>query len=103
MVDAALTTETLDRTRPEQRSGGADVVFRVLTQAAAALVLILFVGLIVALALGAWPAIKTYGFSFLITQTWNPATEHFGALAAIYGTLVSSFLAMLIALPMGIG
>ena len=103
MVDAALTTDTLDRARPVQRSGAREAAFRLLTLTAAGLVLVLFAGLIVALAIGAWPAIKAFGFSFLTTQTWNPATEHFGALAAIYGTLISSFVAMLIALPVGIG
>ena len=103
MVEAALTTDTLERAPPVQRSGARETVFRLLTALAAGLVLVLFAGLIVALAIGAWPAIRTFGFSFLTTQTWNPATEHFGALAAIYGTLISSFVAMLIALPVGIG
>jgi phosphate transport system permease protein len=103
MVDAALTTDMLDNPRPTSRSGSMEAGFRLLTWAAALLVLILFAGLIVALTIGAWPSIRLFGFSFLVSQTWNPATEHFGALAPIYGTLMSSFLAMLIALPVGIG
>src|ERR1051325_1336150 len=44
-----------------------------------------------------------FGFGFLTTQVWNPVTEHFGALASMYGTLITSALAMLVALPVGIG
>lgn len=53
----------------------------------------------------AWPAITTYGFSFLSTSAWNPVVgrEQFGALPVIYGTLVSSFIALLIAIPLGLG
>ena len=49
------------------------------------------------------PAFKAFGFGFLTSEAWNPVTEKFGALASIYGTLVTSALAMLIAVPVGIG
>ena len=45
---------------------------------------------------------RTFGFGFLVTEAWNPVTEKFGALAPIYGTLVTSFIAMLIAVPVGL-
>jgi phosphate transport system permease protein len=51
---------------------------------------------------GSLPAIREFGFGFLISQRWNPVTENFGALAPIYGTLVTSFIAMLIAVPVGL-
>jgi len=66
-------------------------------------VVAIFLGVLIALLNGAWPAIKTFGFSFLWTEKWNPVTEKFGALAPIAGTLISSFLAMAIAVPVGIG
>jgi phosphate transport system permease protein len=66
-------------------------------------VLIIFAGLVASLGIGAWPAVKTFGPAFLTTQTWNPVTEHFGALASIYGTLVTSALAMVVAVPVRIG
>jgi phosphate transport system permease protein len=102
MVDTALTYRTV-QTRPRPRFARSDPAFRQLTYAAAVTVLVIFAGLIGSLAIGAWPAFKTFGFNFLTTQTWNPVTEHFGALASIYGTLISSALAMVVAVPVGIG
>jgi phosphate transport system permease protein len=51
----------------------------------------------------AWPAIKQFGLSFIWTETWDPVTETFGALAFIYGTLITSLIALLIAAPLSIG
>ena len=59
-------------------------------------------GVIISLILGSLPAFNAYGFSFVTTEVWNPVTEKFGALAPIYGTLVTSFIAMLIAVPVGL-
>ena len=80
-----------------------DATFRRLTLAAAATVLILLGGVIVSLLIGAWPALRTFGPGFLIEESWNPVTEQFGALATIYGTLVTSLIAMAIAVPIGLG
>jgi len=79
-----------------------DMVFRHLTRASAILVLIILSGVIIALIKGSVPALQAFGFNFLIEQRWNPVTEKFGALAPIYGTLVTSFIAMLIAVPLGL-
>jgi phosphate transport system permease protein len=79
-----------------------DKVFRYLTGAAAVLVLIILSGVIIALINGSLPALQAFGFDFLLEERWNPVTEKFGALAAIYGTLVTSFIAMLIAVPVGL-
>lgn len=79
-----------------------------------------FIGLTLAFALGiglilvaiaiiitwrAWPAIQTYGIGFLFSSSWNPVKgrEEFGALPVIYGTLVSSLISLVIAIPLGIG
>ena len=79
-----------------------DIVFRHLTRAAAFGVLLLLSGVIVALIDGSLPALRAFGFGFLASERWNPVTENFGALAPIYGTLVTSFIAMLIAVPVGL-
>src|SRR4051794_1736822 len=73
-----------------------DSAFRLLTQCAAMAVLVVLGGVILSLVLGSIPAIREFGFSFLASQSWNPVTDKFGALAAVYGTLVTSILAMII-------
>src|SRR5262247_1127910 len=78
------------------------MLFRVLTRAAAVGVLALLGGVIIALISGSLPALRTFGLGFLTSDRWNPVTENFGALAPIYGTLITSFIAMLIAVPIGL-
>ncbi len=80
-----------------------DSGFRLLTLSAAVAVLLILGGVIASLVVGSIPALKAFGFDFLTTQTWNPVTEKFGALAAIYGTLVTSAIAMIFAVPIGLG
>jgi len=80
-----------------------DAIFRGLMFCAALLILLIVGGMIVALALKSLPAIRQFGISFLTTQQWNPIKNEFGALPFIFGTLVSSALALLIAIPLGIG
>jgi phosphate transport system permease protein len=80
-----------------------DNSFRLLTLSAALAVLLILGGVIGSLIIGSLPAIKTFGFGFLTTQTWNPVTEKFGALAPIYGTLATSAVAMIFAVPVGLG
>src|SRR5579862_3216967 len=86
-----------------KREAGAEVVFRWLTIGSAALVLFLLAGVMVALCYGGWPAIRTFQFAFLTREVWNPVTEQFGALAALYGTVITSLVAMLIAVPLAFG
>ena len=80
-----------------------DQQFRFLTLASAWAVLVLLGGVIGSLIIGSLPALRTFGLPFLWTETWNPVTEKFGALAPIYGTVVTSLIAMLIAVPVGFG
>ena len=82
---------------------GFDRIFRSVSMLSAVAVLVMFAGIMAALIYGAWPALTTFGFSFLWTEIWNPVTQKFGAVAPIYGTVVTSFIAMLIAVPVGIG
>jgi phosphate transport system permease protein len=87
-----------------QRAGSiGDATFRALTFLFALLVLLILGGVIVALVDGALPALRTFGFSFVVTEVWNPVTEKFGALAPIYGTLVTSAIAMLVGIPVAFG
>src|SRR5579863_10404115 len=97
-----VTAEATARARAFDRLRLSDVAFRHLTRAAALGVLVLLSGVIVALIDGSLPALRTFGFGFLIGERWNPVTEKFGALAPIYGTLVTSLIAMLIAVPVGL-
>jgi phosphate transport system permease protein len=80
-----------------------DSLFRGTTIFFAILVLALLGGVIITLAVGAWPALSTFGFNFLVTQVWDPNSDRFGALAPIYGTIVTSLLAMLIGVPVSFG
>lgn len=80
-----------------------NLLFLNLTRAAAVLVLVLLGGVMLALIEGASPALREFGFGFITSQSWNPVTEKFGALAPIYGTIVTSLIAMLIAVPVGLG
>jgi phosphate transport system permease protein len=78
-------------------------VFRSATLVAAILVLVILGGVGASLVHGSLPALSHFGFSFVTRSIWNPVTEKFGALAAIYGTLVTSVIAMAIAVPVGFG
>jgi phosphate transport system permease protein len=80
----------------------ADKGFQILTHATALAVLALLGGIIIALMIGFMPALRAFGLGFLTTQKWNPVTEQFGALAPIYGTIVTSTIAMAIAVPVGL-
>ncbi|HVH82209.1 MAG TPA: phosphate ABC transporter permease PstC, partial [Stellaceae bacterium] len=87
--------------RPAGHAG--DGIFRGLTIFFATLVLLILGGVIVSLIYGAWPALRKFGFGFVVNSAWNPVTDNFGAVAPIYGTLVTSFIAMLIGIPVAFG
>ena len=108
MVDVALRADAVEtyavasRAKALNRLRIADVLFRVLTRVAAIAVLVILGGVIISLIDGSLPALRAFGLNFLFEERWNPVTEKFGALAPIYGTLVTSFIAMLIAVPVGL-
>lgn len=79
-----------------------DAGFRWLTAVCAALLPLLVLGLLVELVWHSWPAIRRFGVHFLVSQTWNPVLQEFGAASSIYGTLVSTIIAMLIAVPLSL-
>ena len=80
-----------------------DMVFRNTTRLFAFFVFAVLAGIILTLLIGSLPAIKTFGFPFLVSTEWNPVTEKFGALVPIFGTLVTSFIALLIGVPVSFG
>ena len=80
-----------------------DVGFKNLAISLASIVALILLAILVVVFQGGLPAIVRYGWQFLITSNWNPVDDEYGAGAAIYGTLVTSLLSLLIAVPLGIG
>lgn len=80
-----------------------DRAFREVTRSFALLVVLILVLIVGTLLLQSLPAIKAFGWRFFTSSTWNPVTEQFGALVPIYGTIVTSFLALLMAVPISFG
>jgi len=109
MVDVTLHLPTSSTEAEAERAKilgklrRGDAVFRSVTLGAAVSVLVILGAVFVSLVDGAAPAFQAYGLGFITTQSWNPVTEKFGALAPIYGTLLTSALAMLFAVPIGLG
>jgi phosphate transport system permease protein len=108
VVDVALQgaavsqSAAVSRARILNKLRATDAAFFQATRGAAIGVLVILGGVIVSLFIGAWPALHEFGLSFLTQQRWNPVTEKFGALAPIYGTVVTSLIAMAIAVPLGL-
>jgi phosphate transport system permease protein len=82
---------------------GGDGVFRGTLRGAALVVIGLVAAMVVTMTITAWPAITTFGVRFLYTSSWDPVQDEFGALPFIYGTIVSSLLALVMAVPLGLG
>jgi phosphate transport system permease protein len=108
LVDVALEAQNLAHPPVASRSKAlaklrlVDAAFFQVTRGCALAVLVILGGIIVSLIYGATPALRQFGFGFLVNERWNPVTENFGAAAPVYGTLVTSFIAMLIAVPIGL-
>lgn len=86
-----------------KRGQFADALFFNLTRAFAAITLALLVGIVLSLTWSALPSIKEFGFGFLTSSDWNPPAEKFGALVPMYGTIVTSLIALVVALPISFG
>lgn len=93
----AITAESL------KRQYFYDVLFRNTTRFFAFLVLLILLGIIASLVWGGWLSIKTFGFGFFTSSAWNPVTGEFGAAVPIYGTLVTSSIALVIGVPVSFG
>jgi phosphate transport system permease protein len=110
-IETAMTAQTDPLARrepppPATRRGAPpwqDRAFERATMCFALFVLVTLVGIIGALAWAAVPAFENFGLSFFVTNVWNPVTMKFGALAPIYGTLVTSAIALLIGVPVSFG
>ncbi len=109
-----MNTQVKDTISPQVNSGtlrerlarmipAGDKVFPKMSLLFALVVIGILVGMIVVLGIDALPAIKEFGWSFFTSQTWDPVTEEYGALPAIAGTLLSSFIGLLIAVPVSLG
>jgi phosphate transport system permease protein len=80
-----------------------DRLFLIAAYAAGLFVLALLGTIIVLLFIGGLPAFRAFGFGFFYSSAWNPVTERFGALVSVYGTIASSLLALLMAVPLAFG
>src|ERR1700757_2079501 len=104
---SAITVEQSDaiqpataRMSPPSRFGGKAFYWLTLSMAFAVVLLVVFIGW--ELGSGSWQAIQKFGFRFLTASMWDPVAEEFGALPFIYGTAVSSLIALIIAVPLSI-
>ncbi len=86
-----------------KRQRWLDLLFQNVTLLFAFIVLALLAGILISLFVGALPAIKAFGFKFLVSDAWNPVTDEFGALVPIVGTLATSIVALLIGIPVSFG
>ncbi len=102
-VETSFTSAVVDRTRALKRFALTDAFFRSLTRICAISVLVILGAIMFSLVEGSWLALSTFKLDFVTTEVWNPVTIKFGALSPIYGTLITSFLSMLIAVPLGLG
>ena len=99
-IQASLAAKRL---RFGRRTGVSDAVFSNLTLVFAIVIVALLLALVAILLIDAWPAISRFGLSFISSTTWDPVKQVFGALPAIYGTLLSSMIALIIAVPVSLG
>ena len=101
-MQQTVTADPTGLRRAPVRAVG-DAVFAAIARAAGGFVLLLLGGIIVVLAVGGVSAFRKFGPSFVITDSWDPVHEHFGALVSIFGTVVTSALAILLAVPLAFG
>jgi len=97
----ATSPDASFRTPP--KGAALDPLFKAACLACATALLAALSGIIVSLAIGGWPAFAKFGLGFFFSTDWNPVTEQFGAAGPIVGTLVTSVLALLMALPLAFG
>ena len=96
-------TTIFDRARALARFKSGDQLFHAMTFAAALFVLLLLGGVIASLVWGSIPAIQAFGFGFITGTQWDAVNDQFGAAVAIYGTIITSVIALAIAIPIGLG
>jgi phosphate transport system permease protein len=84
-------------------SGWGDIAFRVVLTAFALTIPLGFLALVARLTVSSWPTIREFGFRFLVTSTWDPVANVYGAAPMIFGTLYSSLIALVLAVPLALG
>ncbi len=89
--------------RPAVGGAWVDRLFGWAARGAALITLALLGGIMVSLFIGAWPAIHAYGLGFLFSTTWDPVANEYGGLVMVYGTLATSLIALVIAVPVSFG
>ncbi|KQT07728.1 phosphate transporter permease subunit PstC [Ramlibacter sp. Leaf400] len=89
--------------RPAFGGAWVDTLFGWAARGAALVTLALLGGIMVSLFIGAWPAIEAYGLGFLFSTTWDPVANEYGGLVMIYGTVATSLIALVIAVPVSFG
>jgi phosphate transport system permease protein len=100
---ASAAVPAADRWRELRTASRGDTAYRLLLTALALLLPLLLTVIVGELAVGAWPALKKFGLGFLFNSTWDPVSGEFGALPLIFGTLYSSLVALVIAVPLALG
>src|SRR5579885_3715139 len=95
----AVTTAP-ERDTGRQRGEGA---FKNVVRITALSMIVLLAGVIILLFIDAWPAVQRFGFAFLYTSEWDPVFENYGAAPYIFGTIVTSILALILATPFAVG
>ena len=103
MANVTLTGTSAATPAKGRKQQIQDIIFRRSTEFFALCVLLLLGGVIVSLIVGAWPALSTFGLGFVFSEAWNPVTDNFGAWAPIYGTIVTSIIAMVLGVPVSFG
>ena len=98
MTQAVTDTPAI---RPRTTTQTGDVVARLITLAFAASIILITLALVWQLWSQSGPTRHKFGFAFLFSTTWDPVTEQFGALPFVYGTVITSLLALLISVPLG--
>jgi phosphate transport system permease protein len=81
----------------------ADPAFHFAVRFFAIAVLLLLLGILLSLFVGAWPALQKFGFSFFTSSEWNAVTDEYGAVTPMLGTLITSLIALVIAIPISLG
>jgi phosphate transport system permease protein len=102
-IDRSESAASGVKPKAKPRGGALDPFFEALCFSSATLLLLAIGWVLLSLLIGGWPALHKFGFSFLTVSTWNPVTEVYGAAGPIVGTLITSFLALAISLPIAFG
>ncbi|WP_307688959.1 phosphate ABC transporter permease PstC [Variovorax ginsengisoli] len=103
LADGARASSNLPPAKRPRTGAGTDRLFGMAAKGAALLTLAMLIGILVSLIIGAWPAISKYGLGFLTSSVWDPVKDEYGGLVMIYGTLATSLIALVIAVPVSFG